>query len=431
MVKVFGFSFLEPEPVSFWKGVLNAIPKVHKPVPASTVRDVPKMVKYAAGGLAAAFVLYKARHQVKKCIPGWQRLKTALGFEPPVTLREEGFKTCFESTRSGSEEQTLLAPKNQILVGDMIAGEFRAAGCGVRIANWIVMPSHVFAACEAPCLKGRQHWIKLSSNLDYVDLDTDLIAIRLTERELSTIGVSVCSISHCLPYTGDFVQITGAAGKGTMGALRHDRYVFGRVVYDGTTVAGYSGAAYVSGNRLVGIHTNGGATNGGYSASYVLSLLNAIDRIKPEDSEDWLRSQFQKNKNRVRYDQRYHDLDEVRVEVGGRYAVVSRDSMARAFGKDWATELSGLDGLSNPSYEGESCKKDQSSGEASDSKSGASSTSENSPDQFTREMAFITHLLTNMSVKRLDALRKLVTTGGNSNSQESVVGEASTSKSTA
>lgn len=429
MVKLFGFSFLEPEPVSVWKGILDAIPKVQKTV--TPKRELPKAAKYAAVGLLTAFALYKVRKPLRRCIPGWQRLKTALGFEPPVTLREEGFKTCFESTRSGSEEQTLLIPKNQVLVGDMEAGEFRAAGCAVRIADWIVMPAHVYAACDSPCLKGRQHWLRLNTTRDYVDLDTDLIAIKLTERELSTIGVSICTISHCLPYTGDFVQIVGAASKGTMGVLRHDRHVFGRVVYDGTTVAGYSGAAYTSGNRLVAIHTNGGATNGGYSASYVLSLLNAIDRVKPEDSEDWLRSQFQKNKNRVRYDQRYYDVDEVRVEIGGRYAIVSRDSMARAFGKNWADELGSMDyQTASSSYENECFSKESVTGEAKNSKSGVSSTSDNTPDRSTSELAAIMKLLADIPAKRLKALRKVLLTETNSNSQESVLGAQPSTSST-
>lgn len=413
MVKLFGFSFLEPEPVSFWKGVFDAFPKVCKPEPPKP--KISGKVVAVAGGALAALALYKMRHRLRKWIPGLQRLKTAFGCEPPVILKAMGsMRTCFESVRSGSVEELLLPPKNQLLVGDVVAGEFQAVGCAVRMADWIVMPSHVFAACEAPCLKGRQHWIRMSKERDYLDLDTDLIAFKLTEKELSTIGVSCCSISHALPYTGDFVQIVGAAGKGTTGVLRHDRNVFGRVMYDGTTVSGYSGAAYTSGNRLVAIHTNGGAVNGGYSASYIYSLLCAHDRIKPEDSEDWLRNQFQKDKNRIRYDKRWNDLDEVRVEVGGRYAVVSRDAMARAFGVNWADEIDTWGEEKKASY------VDECAGEASSSKSGVSSELDKTPDPIMQEIVFLMKGLTGKSQRHLKNVRSLLATAISSASQASV-----------
>lgn len=273
--------------------------------------------------------------------------------------------------------------------------------------DYLVMPSHVFAAVSAPAVKGRQHWILLKKDVEYVELDTDLIAIKCSEKELSTIGASQVSISHSLPYSGEYVSIVGASGKGTVGVLRHDRSIFGRVTYDGTTVGGYSGAGYCSGNRLVGIHTNGGAVNGGFSASYIYSLICRTDKVKPEDSDDWLREQFSKKSGRgIRVDKRWNDMDEVRIEVNGRYAIVDRSSMVTAFGKGWMDELPGF---SEPRADyREECVASH-SGEAKDSEPGDSSSKKSSPDQDIPEVSALIEILTKLSQKKLKKVSTVIT----------------------
>lgn len=414
MVKLLGYSFFEPPApkVPLWREILNAIPKVQKPVPKMDYWEERKWLAYAlAGGLSLALVM-KYRKKIGSLLPGFQRVRTALGCEPPVVPKSQIFddrKKCFESVRSGSLEEPLLTPKCQILVGEMIGGEFNAVGSAVRMRDYLVMPAHVYAAVDRPALKGRQHWIYLDKDRDYVDLDTDLIAFKMTEKELSTIGVTQSSISHALPYSGDFVSVVGLQGKGTVGELKHDRLVFGRVTYKGTTVAGYSGAGYMSGNRLVGIHTNGGATNGGYSASYVYSLICMNDRIKNEDSEDWLRKMYTTKKKRFRIDKRWADLDEVRVEVDGRYAVVSRGAMAAAFGNDYEDQFDAMDEpyvstMDPRDYESIIGPKHPPAGEAKASSSGGSSVLDNSPDQDIQEVLALKKVLDGFSKKRLISL---------------------------
>lgn len=413
MVNMFGFKFFEPEPVrSFWRECLDAIPKVSKPVPVKAKVTVDRKVLIAAGCVATAYLVYKCRNKLRSCLPGYQRLKTALGCEPPVVISTMAYndkKVCYESVRSGSVEAAQLKPKSQVFVGEMKAGEFHAVGSAVRMRNYLVMPSHVFASVDRPCLKGNQHWIEVDKDREYLELDTDLIAFKMTEKELSTIGVAQSSISHTLPYSGEYVSVVGLSGKGTTGTLRHDRIVFGRVIYEGTTVAGYSGSGYYSGSRLVGIHTNGGQTNGGYSSSYIYSLICYHDRVRDEDSEDWLRSVHKRNKSRFRVDKRWGDLDDVRVEVGGRYAVVSRDSMSAAFGNNWIDEFDDIDvnyGVRSHGYDDFENKPSESksivepSGEAMGSDAGGSNQLVNTPDQSTQEIASLMNQFLQLSQRR-------------------------------
>lgn len=414
MVVMFGVSFFEPVKKTLWREFLDACPKVSKPKPVQPVLTNRQMAIAAGCGLSLALV-YKFRSTLKNLLPGYQRLKTAMGCEPPVVVDERVFddrRVCLESVRSGSIESSQLKPKCQVFIGEMKAGEFHAVGSAVRMRDYLVMPGHVAAAVDEMCVKGSQHWVKIERDREYLDLDTDLIAYKLSPKELATIGVSQGSISHSLPYTGEFVSVVGLNGKGTTGVLRHDRMVFGRVVYEGTTVAGYSGSPYVSGNRIVGIHTNGGAVNGGYSASYIYSLICWHDKTRDEDSEDWLRKQYSKNKKNFRVDKRWGDLDEVRVEINGRYAVVARKDMAAAFGNDWFDFMDETDRLEQKYYQGgyESAAGGSilKSGESTSSNSGGSSIVENTPDPSLQEVVALVNELAKSSPRRLKAVRSTI-----------------------
>lgn len=332
-------------------------------------------------------------------MPIFRWAATRVGFEPVVKVKTPAtMKNCFESVRNGSEQTALPVPKNQVMLGEMTMGEFVAHGSGIRIKDWLVAPAHVLAHAQRLVVKGRQHWVEIETD-DPEVLDTDLCAIALTPKQWSTVGASVCSIAQTTYGPGTYVQVVGLEGKGTTGVMRDDATVFGRVTYDGTTVAGYSGSAYMAGPQLVGIHTNGGAVNGGYSASYVLVLLNQLDKEKPEDSDDWLRQQFKRGK-KIRWDRKWGSPDEVRVQVDGRYAVVDRASMARAFGDKWQEELGDLlpDNWKAGNYESVT------SGEASSSNPGASSLSEKSPEQSERQLQQLMSELSKLSLTRLKHL---------------------------
>lgn len=294
----------------------------------------------AAAALAGVYVAHryglfgKTKKTVMNVLPFIRWGMTKLGVDPPVVVAApKTRKNCLESAREGSHEVPMPTPKCQVLIGEMISGEFHAFGNGVRIKNWLVAPAHVLFQVKSPVVKGRQSWLEITTE-EYEDLDTDLVAIRMSDRQWSTIGASICSIAHVTYTAGHYVSVVGVTGKGTCGVLRDDSTVFGRMVYDGTTLAGYSGAGYMAGPQLVGVHTNGGAVNGGYSASYIMVILNLLDREKPEDSDDWLRDMMKRNK-RIRIDKRWMDLDDVRIQVDGRYAVVSRDALRSAMGDDF------------------------------------------------------------------------------------------------
>lgn len=239
-----------------------------------------------------------------------------------------------ESRRPGSEENFMTSPRCQAVVAYKDDGKMVVIGNVMRFdRNYIVGPDHVLGGpvSDAKYVKGSQAWVSLEGK-ERVFLDTDLVAIQLSDKELSQIGVSVCKIA-VLPDSGMMAQVVGPESKGTIGVLRHDPRLFGRVVYEGTTLSGYSGAAYVAGNGVLGVHQSGGVVNSGYSASYVWNLILLANGAKLESSEDWLLGQF-KHSKKLEW-RTCAAPDEVLVRVNGQYARVEIDSMYRAFGPDW------------------------------------------------------------------------------------------------
>lgn len=265
---------------------------------------------------------------------------------PELTPSSTGHGRMMEAVRAGSQELPLTMSKAQLLVGQKKDGCLVSHGCAVRMRDFLVSPDHVvsyhrrigetgklwaFSSAQKDSLKP----IDLTEKVIH-ELDTDLVYMKLTEQEWSVLGVGVMNIMHDIPPQGVYAQVVGHAGLGTTGILNHDMTCFGRVVYDASTFPGYSGAAYVVSGRLAGIHQSGSdAVNGGYSASYIWATLSFNEKFRPEATEDWLRDMYFDKDSWIDIDSTWADLDSVRIKVKGRYHVVDRDSMTKAFGAEW------------------------------------------------------------------------------------------------
>lgn len=289
------------------------------------------------------FFLYLKRNPWlgKAFYSAYLRLK---GFVVSPKINYEKAKSCmvgtFEALRPNSTETKLTPAKCSVLIGKKEAGDFVPHGCGVRFQNWLVLPDHVYSGGDLDgkpiYAMGRQ--VSGGVDISYKEvktLDTDLVYIELSNQDWATIGASTATIVGDIPPAGLYAQIVGCLGKGTAGRLSHDPSCFGRIVYDSTTMPGYSGAPYMANGRIAGVHQSGSAqVNGGYSANYIWITLNHLENRKFESSEDWLLGQYQEGGD-IEIDTAWGGLDDVRVRVGGRYAIVDISSMNKAFGGDW------------------------------------------------------------------------------------------------
>lgn len=270
---------------------------------------------------------------IGKATPGWTRIKRALGPLEVVLEPENGkARTLLESRRSGSEESDFTTPRCQARVGFYRDGQFVVVGSCIRMAdNILVGPDHVLGGDGDKFVYGSQSVVSLKDK-ERIAVATDLVAIRMTDRELSTIGVSEAKIGP-IPENGCYAQIVGPVSRGTTGNLRHDSTVFGRVVYGGTTIAGYSGSAYTDGSRVLGIHQRGGQVNGGFSASYAWMLVKKALNMRDESTSEYVENLYKSGK-KFKWN-RTGDPDEVQLLVDGYYHTIPVASMVEAWGTDW------------------------------------------------------------------------------------------------
>lgn len=300
-------------------------------------RDLTTLEKCLLGGL----LCYGASKLIDKpsILRWWNKAKSTIAGDKKRKVvvdaeRTKGLRIT-ESRRANSEEEPMTPPKFQAKVGVFRDGKFIVIGCAIRLKhNILVSPDHVIAEePEEKFVMGHlpDKYVSLKGKELHV-IATDLVALQLNENELSLLGLKEAKIGYVSRKT--YCQIVGPVGKGTQGDLELDE-VFGRVVYSATTLPGYSGAAYVSGSALMGVHQSGGRVNGGYAASYVWCLVREqLLRQEPEGSEDWLISQFDSGRE-LRWEVNPTEPSMVRIQVNGEFSNILRTSLTKAFGNDW------------------------------------------------------------------------------------------------
>lgn len=270
---------------------------------------------------------------VQSILPGYRWVKAKLGKYDVVQAAPRRACSILESRRAGSEETPMTSPKYQAVVAIRDGDAMRVLGCAVRFDGVLVAPDHVLGGSPdiEKYVKGSQSWLPLAGR-ERIPLDTDLVAIEMSEKDFATIGISACKVAS-LGVQTEFSQIVGPEAKGTVGQLKHDAICFGRLVYTGTTIQGYSGSAYTAGPKVLGIHQMGGAVNGGYSAEYINNLLLVYLKRRYESSPEFLRQQYENGKT-ISW-KTTGDPGTIQIKVGGRYALVDRDDMDATFGNDW------------------------------------------------------------------------------------------------
>lgn len=248
-----------------------------------------------------------------------------------------------ESIRTGSILTKFEAPDCQVILGVLHGERFVAHGCGVRVDVpgrddlYIITPMHVYSGLpDVFHIRGKVLTLPLDRKLftrggvsvsrDVVELDTDLVAFPVTPVEASQIGVKRASIHNAVEGRGSLARIVGPSGEGSTGQLYPDPIVFGQFVYGGSTVAGFSGAAYVVGRSVAGIHCAGGSRNVGYSLRLAYVTLLYWLKVQPEYTEEWLENIVKRTKKKIRVDLSWQHLDSVRFQVRGEFHIVDRDT---------------------------------------------------------------------------------------------------------
>lgn len=274
-----------------------------------------------------AYTCYKFWPKIKDAFPA-RKIKTVLNLSTPLGSREY----IHESVRDGSPELKLSAPRCQVAVGFYTEGVYKVHGNAIRLEDYLLVPDHVLQQEEAAHVRlsnGKFYDLKKAEEMLVVE--TDVIAIKVSPTVMSQLGVQKVVLQHEHSEHGIGVSVIGAQSLGTTGILTPGS--FGRVIYSGTTRGGYSGAAYMQGSRIVGIHMHGGKVNGGFSISYLWCCLKyELDQVD-ESSEEFLQGIY-KSGTSVDVDPAWHDLDTKRFRSKGRYHIVTIDAWEKVFKTD-------------------------------------------------------------------------------------------------
>lgn len=299
---------------------------------ASANRSLLTKLALAGGGIAA---LCGSWLVLRKFLPkAWRAGSLQLTYGPFSALQ------IGESSRAGSYEQVTKKPTEQLEVFTLEEPAVFVGYCCRMSAgqkDYLVVPGHVLALAAAGgdevVVKGPagQKSLKVTGE---IILETDLVALETTNQFLSSIGASVVKPGVIDGKTS--VTIAGPKGKGTVAPMEAST-MFGRLVYKGTTLPGYSGALYRV-SKPVAMHLSGGTVNLAISLSYVQLLLNRVAKEVHEATEDYLQKLYV-SKVKIRAHRSPNDYDDIFLDIGGRYVGVDASTFSKVFGDTAADNL--------------------------------------------------------------------------------------------
>lgn len=211
---------------------------------------------------------------------------------------------------------------------------YKPVGMGTRFNEFAIFPNHVFGSQDVFYIntsKKDQMVAIRASQVQTVAGDVSFVSLSL--KEWSMIGVKSLDIQSVPSKPGIVGRCEGISqdGKGLYSTGRfYDSDIFGRVVYTGSTIKGFSGGLYLDGNKVIGMHLSGGKTyNQGVSMSYIKTFLDDYAKYKDGIPEgyDWL-FQGYKGKNKKIQFQRTGDPGRIRIKAQGKYHLIETDVLA-------------------------------------------------------------------------------------------------------
>jgi len=203
----------------------------------------------------------------------------------------------------------------------------------VKQQDFVVTAAHVISSTADTYLQAGDFSVRIPYD-HWIRVATDAVALRLDRAEYSELRKSVKSLRVGCSMGIDVQAKSAHPHRNTsVGILRpasnseKSSSGFGGVIYTGKTRPGFSGAPYVVGNVVHGMHLQTGAIANGYSMSYLASLIAR----NLESSEDELveRMLLTARKSDVVW-QAVGAGDEWQLKCGNRYVVVDDDCYMKA-----------------------------------------------------------------------------------------------------
>nr|QVG74746.1 hypothetical protein 1 [Virus sp.] len=227
-----------------------------------------------------------------------------------AVLRLRGVK--LEAMREGSEFRAGEQPKFQVAIMRPGLLSDTHYGFGVRVGNFLVTPEHVVAGMSEIILSANGNKIQVPTMpMLRSRVFSDLVYIKVSDIAWSKVGVKTASLASRVMNSNTFASISGH--RGVSSGLLTKSQMIGLLVYQGSTVPGMSGAAYVVGNSVYGVHC-GVVSNENMGVSSVLIMAELKQFLIGEASEDFSATDMWKTKPKKTW-----DVDEIFKTVEKRF----------------------------------------------------------------------------------------------------------------
>lgn len=314
------------------KSVANVLPEV--PVLTTVLPTLPTVVGKGWTAydvfvlIAVVYVYIRMFQRVWKFFRG---INISEGIEKasdclPLTRRNRSaYEQVFESVKRGSDFFTGDWPSCQLAIWTKDdVGKWQVNGCAWRYQNYIITATHVLEDNVQIGVSTADSKMQIIEVVVLHD-ENDLAILRVPESIFSLVPVKTARVDS--PDAG-FVRCVGPTKtSNTSSGICKSTDVFGVVEYTGSTLHGYSGAPYVSGNNtVVGMHSNGGQKNIGLNAEYIACIIDCLPEkrrfgSKKRQQSDWY-NELVTSTSVIRARRSKGNPDEYFVQVNGHYYVM-------------------------------------------------------------------------------------------------------------
>lgn len=250
-----------------------------------------------------------------------------------------------EKVRVGSVlENSMQEPAFQAEVWVRRKGPYVKSGQGFLTNFGFFTAYHVVEDVESVMLVKGSNKVEITPDL-FVQLEGDVALYKMTQQVACKLGLSQSKLYPIeTPHKAGLVVRVHAFGQRTMGVLRPDEG-FGLVVYEGSTIKGFSGAPYHVGRMVYGMHMGGSTVNLGLAGAY----LHMLAKYELEDTDDYLQQQIMNEGKEFVWQRSPYDPDEARVRIEGKYYQTDMDFIRRMEQKVKGKQVS----YKRPDYEEE------------------------------------------------------------------------------
>lgn len=227
-----------------------------------------------------------------------------------------------EKLMAGSVLSTVPQPQFQCDVLVRYPGMgFVYAGQAFKVDNYIYTANHVVAQSTGVRLRTKAGVVEIYDLERIMEVEGDIARVLLTPQEEGKLCLKSGRFSEVVSGK---VLVTCYGNEQQSQGFVQPYDAFGYVSYNGSTLPGHSGAPYLLGKAIVGMHLGGQSVNIGYDGQY----LRMVHKQVQEDSDEYIMELCQRGAfKRALYRQSPYSPDDFQVKVHGKYYNVDRDTI--------------------------------------------------------------------------------------------------------